>query len=123
MVLLATRYTHLTWVWIVYAFSYTFKKRKLPKPMLYSYNLGSYWIRSLNRVNFNFYQAWFTMLSINTVHEHTNQDDYARKQILSYNLEKAVSVFDYDMNIYEEQTLLYLWLIAETSPQTLLNHH
>lgn len=59
------------------------------------------------------------MLSMNTVHEHTNQDAYARKQILSYNLEKAVTVFDYVLNIYEEQTLLYLCLIAETSPQTL----
>lgn len=55
----------------------------------------------------------------NVMYEHTNQDAYARKQILSYNLENAVAVFDYVLNIYEEQTLLYLCLIAETSPQTL----
>ena len=55
----------------------------------------------------------------NVMYEHTNQDAYARIQILSYNLEKAIAVFDYVLNIFEEQTLLYLCLIAETSPQTL----
>ena len=32
--------------------SFAVSKRKLPQPMLYSYNLGSYWIHSLNQLFF-----------------------------------------------------------------------
>mgnify|MGYP003683963197 CR=1 FL=1 len=36
--------------YLIYNMGWNSSKRKLPQPMLYSYNLGSYWIHSLNKI-------------------------------------------------------------------------